>query len=882
MKLLSPGQTHLCSCLLQKAEELRSGERSYGTHIRAGRFVDQNACATIAIRTVLAAALLLPPAAHAADLMLAADGKSDYQIVRPDKPTPVDNYAIKELAHYLQEITGAEFPVVAPETTAAERPAIFLGVSAPALKHLRGDPLAELKADDHVARSIGEHVFLHGKGVHGNLYAVFEFLESSLGWRWFSVFEHPVVPSRPSVILKPFHRKKGFAFAFRKVNLHRSMDFPCIHGTNQGISARARDILRRSAEADRARFAHFVSRKPEFGRGHSLHLYIPPKDKGQGRHSYEWLEKDNYFKTNPELFSQWENGQRVPNKQLCFSNPGLCRELTKNVLKHIEVAGEDVILTVGANDHPGKFCYCPECAQLEEQYQSPGGPIYDYLIELCDLLARKHPKVMIKTFAYRRSQTQEPPILPKGEKLPDNLIVDFAPIEDCYFADWLNHRGPKIQDTYNDLLAWGKIAENLWAWLYPNPWGSGINMPVGNVERVVNNMRLMADAGVSGVFTDHCSFHQRGGWAELQQYLFFKLMKDPNCDTDAVVEEFTDYMYGSAGARMRTYLHELEEGRKAMEDLPPNVTYRSYNTDDRTFPYLTVENIHRWQRYFEEMEKLVADQLERVLINVRLVRRELDLAVLWKWFALRKAYPNDYRDYKVFSSRIAAVNKARPQPWMNDGVRNRTAWEHGNDRGINRKAKPLGVSVLRDLVTLIQAGGEEKPLPAQFEGIDRSRIRTFVPQYPNNRPGRAIIKDPDAAFGYAVPVELPDLPFNFGFYQIDTKTHGARRALKVEEIKPDVYTTYKLGEVEVSPKCILWFSARSWATKVSLGERLYEPGADNHWEAYVSVKFEGPTFGAQVNEGLVPIKERRHYKGDEAGDLALVDRIILIRKKANC
>ena len=130
------------------------------------------------------------------------------------------------------------------------------------------------------------------------------------------------------------------------------------------------------------------------------------------------------------------------------------------------------------------------------------------------------------------------PRFPGGGRLPENLVIDFAPIEDSYFADW-THPDPAIQETYRDLQAWSKITDHLWAWLYPNPWGSGIVMPVGNVERLITNVRLMHRAGVTGLFTDHCSFHARGGWSELQSYLLYKLMQDVNCDTGRIIAEST-------------------------------------------------------------------------------------------------------------------------------------------------------------------------------------------------------------------------------------------------------------------------------------------------------------------------------------------------------
>ena len=806
------------------------------------------------------------------DLRLAVDGKTDYAIVRPAECSPVDDYAIQELAGYLKQITGADFPLVEPDDMADGAPSIFIGLSAPALSHLGPGPLAELDDQEYVARSIGRNIFLYGKGAHGNLHAVFEFLETSLGWRWYSVFEVAVLPSTPTIRLRPFHRKRGFSFAYRKVDLQRGFDHAYQNGVNMGFDARIQLFTRLRGPDIAETYSAFVSAWPEVEGGtHSLFSYIPPDPKARGARRFDWLERRNYFETNPEFFSLWENGQRVKHRQLCFCDPELRRELTKNVLRHIEVVGDGVLLDIGAMDEPGPFCTCAGCNALEGKYQSPGGPIYDYLIELCSLLNAKHPRVRIKTLAYRRSQTQKPPVLPTGKRLPGNLVIDFAPIEDCYFADW-THPDPRIQETYADLKAWSRITSHLWAWLYPNPWGSGIDMPVGNIERLINNVRLMHQAGVEGVFTDHCMFHARGCLSELQQYLLFKLMQDIHADTDAVIEEFTDNFYGPAAPLMRQYLNELEQGRKAMTELPPDVRCSSKNYDERTFPYLTVQNIHRWQTYFDRMERSVAGGPARLLHNVRLVRRELDLAVLWKWFELRETFPDYFRDYAVYVDRITAVNETPPSP--------APKWEK---KDINRRPWKLGESVLTDFVTLIQAGGKEKPLPPEFEGIDPARVRTFVPKYPNNRRGRALIPDPDAAFGYAVPVSMPDLPFNFGFYQKDTKTHGARRALKAAEIEPGTYSTYKLGTVEITPACLIWFSARSWATNLQLGERLYEAGADNVWEAHVSLRFDGKTYGGTPNEALLPLKARHDYgdyrQGKTEEDLVLVDRVILVKVK---
>ena len=772
-------------------------------------------------------------AAAAEDIRLAVDGRTEYRIVTPDRASEVDAYAARELALYLSKITGAEFAIVSPEAVEDGKPCIFVGASAPALKRLGlADPLAKLNDQEHVTRSVGHDIFLYGKGIHGNLYAVFEFLENSLGWRWYSVFEEPVIPKRKSIALARFNRKRSFSFRYRDARALYNPHFYWQNCVNMSF--------RRPRPGTGAEGVPPILRLT--GGMHTSFAYIPPAPDNRKARIFAWQTRRNYFETNPDFFSMNEAGKRVP-RQLCFGNPALRKELTKNILEDIEyvrsIGESNIVISVTSADEPGRFCHCPRCRALEKKYGFPGGQILDYVIELCELLSTNQPGVLVMTLAYRRSQTQKPPVLPASKRLPENLVILFAPIEDCYFADW-THPDPRIQETYADLLAWRRIAAHLWCYIYPNPGGTGMFMPVGNLERIVNNMRLMAAAGVECVHPDHAGHLQRAGLSELQVYLLNKLMQDVDCDADAIVKEFTDHRYGAAAQLARTFLAELEQGRKDMRDLPPNVRYGSPELNERTFPYLTLRNIRNWQALFDRMEERVRSQPDR-LVNVRLLRRELDFATLWRWLDLVEAYPDYFKDYEVVAGRIAKVNQA--------------------DAPAGMRHRPLGGSVLKDFVNKIRGGGREKPLPKQFEGIDPARIRTFLPHRYRGEP--ATVADRDAAFGYAAVVDKPDLPFNFGFYQNDTKISGPRRKLKREEIQPGRYQVYHLGLIHLTPDCKLWFSAKSWATKVQLGECLYDPVAETRWDAYVSLKFEGPDYGGTTKENLV-----------------LCDRIILIKHVA--
>ena len=95
---------------------------------------------------------------------------------------------IEELAAFLKQATGAPFEVAPADRVKGSRKRLFVGLSAPALEILGKGPLAGMQDQEHVVRNVDSDVFLYGQGPHGNLYAVYDFLETSVGCRWYSAF----------------------------------------------------------------------------------------------------------------------------------------------------------------------------------------------------------------------------------------------------------------------------------------------------------------------------------------------------------------------------------------------------------------------------------------------------------------------------------------------------------------------------------------------------------------------------------------------------------------------------------------------------------------------------------------------------------------------
>ncbi len=768
--------------------------------------------------------------ASGAKLELAKNGKTNYVIATAAQATAVDKYAAETLAKYLKQMTKANFKLVKASKVGKWQPCIYVGT---------GDT-KPLKAQEFVVKNDGKNIYLYGEGKHGALNAVVDFLENELGWRWYTPLEDPVVPSKPTLVLNSFNRTRGFSFAYRQLPYWYNQEYYYLLGGNMGWQMGGRKLA-----------PFVVSELPCTKFTHTTLSYIPPLPNNRYAKGFKWQDKKDYFKTNPDFFTLNAQGKRVSNKQLCFSNPKLRAELTKNVIRDIDytrrTSSKDwgkMYVTMTPADTGGHFCHCDGCMALEKKYQSQGGPIFDYAIELCETLQKERPGVMVKISAYRRSQTQKPPVLTDRKKLPENMMVSFAPIEDVYFADWLNHKDEKVQETYSDLVAWGKITDHLWAWIYPSPYGTGIEMPVALIDRITNNFRMMKKAGVEFIFTDHPTLHSRSNFSELQRYLMLKLMKDINCDAAAVIKEFTDYHYGKAAPLMRKYIDELEQCRINMK-LPAGVgktarpvTYKSHDYSKETFPYLTAENINRWQKYFDEMERLTAKE-PGPLLRVQAERRELDLATLLRWKSLKAKFPETYKDYKRYSARVRATNaklkkEKTPVVWT------------------------LGESAIEEFEFRIKIVDRDIPLPESLKGIAPEKVRQFLPrQYARNHP--KFIKEPGAPMGYATPVHRPDNPLMARFYDRTNQRAGAMIGVGLDEIIPGKYRLYELGEIVVTPVCQIEFSGKSCATQLRLGERLYEPGAENKWKAYVELKFDGPTYGGKAKK-----------------DEVLVGRIILV------
>lgn len=745
-------------------------------------------------------------------LTLAENGRPRATIVVAPEATPAERTAAAELATYLRKITGAEFSTGAGGGGAR----LLVGPSPEARRLLGAAAVDALGPEEFVLRTIGNDLLLVGGRPRGTLYAVYSFLDHDLGCRWLNWYGEESVPRRPALVVPALDRREKPAMAVRDIVTHPN--------GNADRQLLQQFLVRNRCQGPDLRFTGDLA-----ACGETSHRFVfPPK--GWLVHTlFQWVPPEEHFKDHPDWFSL-AGDKRVSNRQLCFTNRGLRDALTAAVLKRIAEAGPGGLYSVSAMDWTGPFCDCPQCRALVEREGTPGAPLLDYLAELGAKVKAVDPTAWVSTLAYRKEQSEAPP---RTIKLPGNVLIIFAPIDDNFAAP-IEH--PSNASTLENLRNWPRATSHLWVWYYPNTYGPAL--PLGNLHRLAQDCRLFKQVGVEGYYMEHDApgIYDSRRLSDLQSWLITRLMWNPEQDLDGLIADFTDHYYGSAAPLLRRYLSGLEAATAAM------ATPLSWNASTGQHQCLTADLLLSSQGLFDQAEQAVGADAT-LLARVRQARMSLDLACLLLWDRLSAAGPPPFTRQQLV---------ARYRETYTAAV---------NARAVEGRRSAL----LRDLEASLRWQGvmtELKPLPPPLNAVPAARVRQFTPDtarlYGKTPP--VVAEDPLAAAGLAVsmepdltpppyaPRDLPSPLINFGFYDAVSKRQQHAYAGREVPLKPGEYRLYPVGRTALSPDCLVWFDW-SWHIQFPDVAALYDPqNPGKQWEVYVSVRVSGPAFDAQSAE----------------------------------
>jgi len=780
-----------------------------------------------AVRLVLVGLLAFSGIALAAaphpNITLTKDGKPTVVIVTAEDAIPAEQTAASELADYLKTVTSGEFVIGAEPQHDAKQPAIYVGRTAFAKGH--GLDTSNWGPERWAMRTAGDSLILVGGRPRGTLYAVYHFLEDVVGVRWWNpVEEH--VPKRATLVVEQLDRQGEPRFRYRDIHL--------LYAHDGG----------RFAARNRINALGFRPIDPKYGCGvyygppggvHTFNAYVPPKQ---------------HFDDHPEWFSLIGDKRTAERAQLCLTNPELRAFVVERLKGFIEQARAEaeragrpapVDFDISQNDWGG-HCQCADCQAIAKAEGSESGPLIDFLNHVADAIRQDYPEVRINTLAYQATDEVPKTIRPRASIIP--RLCD----TDANLLRPITHRNN--EPFARRVAAWGEIVEDLRIWDYAVTYTPYFGLPLPTAHTYPTDYRYFAEHNVEGIFTEH-EHPIRADMRDFKVWVMMKLLEDPYRDYHALVRDFTDGFYGSAGPIIRRYLADLQAVAEAsgsnVDWFPALSQYR----------YLTLGFVRTAQSTFDQAEQAVSDNAV-LLRRVRHARLPLDRASLALWPKLMREWIASGGNPEAIPLDRAAIGK-----------RCRDTWTAQIELRIPEGRRAAERAKVEAELTPLLARPEYVPLPAKFRDFPAKDVFDFTAEQSSNWKDRAKrVPDAQAECGITNRLELTDedmnkykLPMPWGAYAPADKRGLGSTSIKPEDVPGPGYHWYKLGTLPITPSTYVYFFW-SWIIQFPVDAVVDPEQTDRKFEVWARIKFEGPGFP--------------HGQPDEENAIS-VERVVLVR-----
>lgn len=800
-------------------------------------------------------------------LSLARDGATEYAIVAGAVPIPAEQTAARELAEYLQKVTGAEFKVVA-ESAAEPKPAkaIYLGWTAFAAG--QGIDCANLGQEESVIRTVGSDLVITGGRPRGTLYGVYDFLQKDLGVHWLDR-DTEVVPKRAALALAAMDRRTKPVFRIRCIlpmwHVLVGRD-PTAWNGEPGRKHRAWVARNRTNPAYTVWPDEYGGVDGQNVNSQNFGLYVPAEKYLAEHPEYYALDKDG--KTRRPAFGpetpRWNWGGC-----LCLTHPEVRKIALATMLDLIAADRK----TVNPNQPPPTIydisqhddhtvCHCPACRALVEREGSESGPLIDFINELADGVRAKYPEVKVQTCAYMWSQ-----VPPKTLRPRSNVII--------LWCDWGMGDAPSKQslpEPWHPLTSpfnsWR--AENLRQWAAITPGGVRIwdygeayatpAWPFTMAPVLVEDMRFFGELRPVGLYIESeewggdGSLRQdpqvHGQFSALYNWLAMQLMIDPRQPVEPLLDTFFAGYYGPAAVPLRAFYDKLAA---AQRELPARRT----TANALGIKHVTPAFFTELQAFLEEAEAAcAADSLE--LAHVQRERWRFDFALLECWEALsRKTAPGTALPFDREATQARVENC-------------RTLWIR---LGYPEKAVDAAMNALFEKLKFMRL--TPPALPDRFGHLRPGLVAQYYwPHFTRGGASSAIlVSDPKAADGKAFRIEDTSLEKHtgnpvFGLWDAGKPNEtGPTITIARAEIPQDGgYHWYRIGRYRISGGVEL-FGHGSWGVRcLVLAKDVFDPNNElpdaNDWTVWVSAKLTGPAYIKDSQE-----KENGFY----------LDRVVLVK-----
>lgn len=500
------------------------------------------------------------------EFVLFSNKKTNYSIALHEDASESEKWAATELQKWLKDVSGATFSVIKVNEKQTG-PRIILGYNAETGKKLGENAPAE-KDESYRYVNAGQDIMIFGGKQRGTMYGVMAFLENELGCRWYTPGS-AVIPKRNELKFTHFDHREAPGIRVRNDFYFEAFD----------PTWATRNKMNGSMSAPKQ-----PGGIESYWAVHTFYPLMPPAE---------------FFDKHPEYYSQLEGKRVHDHAQLCLSNPDVLKIITERIKKRMRESPEYLIYDVSQNDWYNA-CQCDQCQAIVKREGSESGIVIWFVNQVADAVKAEFPDKFIGTLAYQ--YTRKPPIRIRPK---ENVVVRFCSIECCFSHDFKSC--PENQSFMTDLTAWSSLAPHLYIWDYVVNFSHYV-MPYPNFNVLQPNIKTFRDNNAIGIM-EQAAYQSRGGeFSELRAYLISKLLWNPECDVNAVVNDFMYGYYGRAGKYVQQYFDLLQSQAK-----PDTHIHLGLTPTDRIF---TDDFVNKSYAIFQEAKK-IADN-EEILSHVEM------------------------------------------------------------------------------------------------------------------------------------------------------------------------------------------------------------------------------------------------------------------------
>ena len=470
-------------------------------------------------------------------------GQSAYSIIVSKDASESEVFAANELQSYLSQVGDVQIPIKkCGEGKKGYR--IIVGYNKDAKSLLPSIHKPSPEDEAFFYKSCEGDIVIVGGSERGTMYGVFAFLENELGCRWYSE-KCTVVPKRNSYSFVSLDFSDAPAIPIRNIMYSEFRD------ATFRVHCRANGRIRTGP----------AKPWPQPGGGsamisaHTLSFLLPAEE---------------HFEKHPEYYAL-RNGERI-SKQPCFTNPDVLSVCTSNLRRIMRERPEFDTYEISALDN-SEHCECAQCKAAIEKMGNYSDLVLDFVNKIAEAVETEFPDKKLQYSAYRG--TRQPPLRVKPRR---NVSVMVSNIETCHVHGFEQCSSEDSKQFLKELQQWRRITDELNIWDYANDF-SAFNIPFPHFYALQDNLKSYKQLGVKNVLMEGDHYTYNGEFQALRIYVLSRLLWNPDCDSDALVDDFFRGYYGASAPYMRQYFDMIHNRVQKDTHLIIYTSYRDHFYD---------------------------------------------------------------------------------------------------------------------------------------------------------------------------------------------------------------------------------------------------------------------------------------------------------------